>query len=154
MQFSVLENSQETVFLCRVLGHTQIFFCSLVCLVCPFYRCFMLGLPVHIIYLYLFCFRVLNILCIGISTFPVYFWLWLAWPCSIGLPVILMSMLVMQFSPSILFPVNADGINNCIKYWRPSPRIIHMIHWMVSSSYMSGCSAWPLMNHLNFHSIL
>ena len=34
--------------------------------------------------------------------------------------------------PSIIFTVNADGIKYCLKYWRPSPMIIHVIPSMVS----------------------
>ena len=59
-----------------------------------------------------------------------------------------------EIFPYIIFSVNAASIKDCLKYWHPSPMIIHMISWMVSSSYISGCSAWPLMKCFNFHSSL
>ena len=34
--------------------------------------------------------------------------------------------------PSILFPVNSDGIKDCLKYWCPYPMISHVIPRMVS----------------------
>ena len=43
--------------------------------------------------------------------------------------------------PSIIFPVNDDVIKDCLKYFLPYPMISHVIPWMVSSSYMSGCSS-------------
>ena len=34
---------------------------------------------------------------------------------------------------SIIFPVNADVIKECLKYWRPFPMINHVIPWIVLS---------------------
>ena len=72
---------------------TAICVCPLVCFLCPFGRCLVLGLPFHILYPFLVCFTVLDILCIRIYTFTVYHWLWLACPCSIDLLEILILML-------------------------------------------------------------
>ena len=33
--------------------------------------------------------------------------------------------------PSIIFPVNSDGIKDCLKYWIPYPMIIRVLPWMV-----------------------
>ena len=56
--------------------------------------------------------------------------------------------------PSIIFPMNDYGIKDCLKYWRQSPMIIHVIPRMVSSSHMYGCSARLLITCLNLHSSL
>ena len=146
---------QETVLLCRVLGLFLIFFvCYLICFMCPFHLCLVLDIPDHILYLFLVFVPVIDIPCIRISTFWIYRWLLLACPCSIFVtrnPNVDVRNVI---CPSIIFSVNAYGIKDCLKYWLPYPMIIHVITWMVSSSYISGCSACPLTTCLIYHSSL
>ena len=55
---------------------------------------------------------------------------------------------------SNIFPMNADCIKDWLKNWPTSLMIIQVIPRMVSSLYMSGCSAYPIMTCLSFHSSL
>ena len=99
MHFSVLEMSQESILLCRVLSNFLPFFvCRQICYLCPFEHCLFLDIPDHILYMLLICFSMLRIKFIGISNFLVYWWLSLKCPWSIGLPASLMLMLDLIFS--------------------------------------------------------
>ena len=136
---------QETVLLCIFLGLFLLFFvCSMVCFMCTFESCLVIGLfffpcARYIVYQY-FRFSGIPLTLIGMPMLN----------CFTGKPNVDVGNAIF---PSIISPVNADDIKDRLKNWHPYPMIIHVIHHMVSSSYTSICSLWPLMTWLNFHSI-
>ena len=104
-----------------------------------FGRCLVIGLPAHILYLFLVfsCEQLPVYRAFHFSGIPL---------THIGLPKLNWFTIKPNADygntifPSILFPVNADDIRDCLKYWRPYPIISRVVPWMVSSSYIYGCS--------------
>ena len=152
MKFSVLEMSQEIVILCRFLCLFLLFFCASYDMFCV-YLWLLPSAWSHQTYL-------LSVSCLCSCD---WYNLYQDFHFS-GIPLTLIGMPTINWFtrntnvdvgnaifPSIIFSVNADGIKDCLKYWCPYPMIIHVITQMVSSSYMSSCSALPITTCLNFY---